>query len=133
MHFWIIKQKADVIREMVSEDGKLHGCGHHIRGGAAATTFFIVIKRFLEKGNKKGTVRFYGCPEEELLSGKVKMAYYHMFDGCDAAVTCIHPVQTWHMIMHTLLMHPHIFTFMESLLMQHLHRNREEALWMLWN
>ena len=87
-----LSQKADVTREMVSEDGVGHGCGHHMLG-AAATTAAIVIKRFLEKGNKKGTVRFYGCPEEELLSGKVKMAYYHMFDGCDAAVTW-HPSST---------------------------------------
>ena len=85
-----LSQKADVTREMVSEDGVGHGCGHHMLG-AAATTAAIVIKRFLEKGNKKGTVRFYGCPEEELLSGKVKMAYYHMFDGCDMALSW-HPM-----------------------------------------
>lgn len=48
---------------------------------------------FLRKGKQKGTVRFYGCPEEELLSGKVKMAYHHMFDGCDAAVSW-HPSDT---------------------------------------
>lgn len=51
----------------------------------------IAIKKFLEESGISGTVRFYGCPEEELLSGKVKMAYYHMFDGCDAAITW-HPM-----------------------------------------
>ena len=74
-----LSQKADIKKEMVSEDGVGHGCGHHMLG-AAATTAVIAIKRFLEKGKQKGTVRFYGCPEEELLSGKVKMAYHHMFE-----------------------------------------------------
>lgn len=87
-----LSQKADIKKEMVSEDGVGHGCGHHMLG-AAATTAAIAIKRFLEKGKQKGTVRFYGCPEEELLSGKVKMAYHHMFDGCDAAVSW-HPSDT---------------------------------------
>ena len=87
-----LSQKADIKKEMVSEDGVGHGCGHHMLG-AAATTAVIAIKRFLEKGKQKGTVRFYGCPEEELLSGKVKMAYHHMFDGCDAAVSW-HPSDT---------------------------------------
>ncbi len=86
-----LSQKADIKKEMVSEDGVGHGCGHHMLG-AAATTAVIAIKRFLEK-ETKGTVRFYGCPEEELLSGKVKMAYHHMFDGCDAAVSW-HPSDT---------------------------------------
>lgn len=50
-----------------------------------------MIKRFLEQEGIPGTLRFYGCPEEELLSGKVKMAYYHMFDGCDMALSW-HPM-----------------------------------------
>ena len=31
--------------------------------------------------------------KRQLLSGKVKMAYHHMFDGCDAAVSW-HPSDT---------------------------------------
>ena len=67
-------------------DAAGHGCGHNHMLGAGAVTGAIMIKRFLEQeGNIRGPLRFYGCPEEELLSGKVKMAYYHMFDGCDTA------------------------------------------------
>ena len=51
-----------------------HGCGHNLLG-AGAVTGAIMIKRFLEQEGIPGTLRFYGCPEEELLSGKVKMAY----------------------------------------------------------
>ena len=67
-----------------------HGCGHNLLG-AGAVTGAIMIKRFLEQEGIPGTLRFYGCPEEELLSGKVKMAYYHMFDGCDMALSW-HPM-----------------------------------------
>ena len=45
----------------------------------------------MEAEKLPGTIRFYGCPEEELLSGKVKMAYYKMFDGCDLALSW-HPM-----------------------------------------
>lgn len=85
-----LSQKACAVKEPVQKGGPGHGCGHNLLGAAAATGA-IAIKRFLEKEGISGTVRFYGCPEEELLSGKVKMAYYHMFDGCDIAITW-HPM-----------------------------------------
>lgn len=87
-----LSQKACTHKEAVQEGAPGHGCGHNMLG-AAAITAAVAIKRFLEKEKISGTVRFYGCPEEELLSGKVKMAYYHMFDGCDAAITW-HPSNT---------------------------------------
>ncbi len=67
-----------------------HGCGHNLLGAAAATAA-VALKNFMENENISGTIRFYGCPEEELLSGKVKMSYYHMFDGCDIALSW-HPM-----------------------------------------
>ncbi|MCI8638081.1 MAG: amidohydrolase [Coprococcus sp.] len=85
-----LSQKVCAEKEPVIPGGPGHGCGHNLLGAAAATTA-IAVKRFLEKGEAKGTIRFYGCPEEELLSGKVKMAYYHMFDGCDMALSW-HPM-----------------------------------------
>lgn len=69
-----------------------HGCGHNLLGAAAATAA-IALKKIKEKEGFSGTIRFYGCPEEELLSGKVKMAYYHMFDGCDVALSW-HPMSS---------------------------------------
>lgn len=67
-----------------------HGCGHNLLGSAASIAT-IAIKRFLEKGNLSGTVRFYGCPEEETLCGKVKMIAEGLFDGCDLALSW-HPM-----------------------------------------
>ena len=87
-----LSQKACAAKEPVKADAPGHGCGHNLLG-AASVTAAIALKRFLAGEGISGTVRLYGCPEEELLSGKVKMAYYHMFDGCDAAVTW-HPSST---------------------------------------
>ncbi len=81
-----LSQKARAVRDPVVAGGPGHGCGHNMLGAAAATAA-VAVKRMLETGAFTGTVRFYGCPEEELLCGKVKMAHDHMFDGCDAAIT----------------------------------------------
>ena len=85
-----LSQKSCTRREPVVEGAPGHGCGHNLLGTAAAVAA-IAVKRFLEEEKIPGTVRFYGCPEEELLSGKVKMAYYGMFEGCDLAISW-HPM-----------------------------------------
>ncbi|MBQ6438811.1 MAG: amidohydrolase [Mogibacterium sp.] len=83
-------QKASCVREEVTEGGAGHACGHNLLGAAAATGA-IALKRVLEADGLEGTVRFYGCPEEETLCGKVKMIHYNMFDGCDFAFSW-HPM-----------------------------------------
>lgn len=87
-----LSQKVSETKEEVTEGAPGHGCGHNLLGSAAATAA-IAVKRFLENEGMEGTIRFYGCPEEEMLSGKVKMAYYHMFDDCDMAISW-HPMST---------------------------------------
>lgn len=82
-----LSQKRDtVVKDPIVAGGPGHGCGHNLLGSAAATAA-IALKKLMEKENLTGTIRFYGCPEEELLSGKVKMAYYKMFEGCDLAIS----------------------------------------------
>lgn len=83
-------QKASCAREEVTAGGPGHACGHNLLG-AAAVTGAIALKRVLEADGLEGTVRFYGCPEEETLCGKVKMIHYNMFDGCDFAFSW-HPM-----------------------------------------
>ena len=73
-------------KDPVVAGGPGHGCGHNMIGAASATAA-IALKNIMEKEGLSGTIRFYGCPEEELLSGKVKMAYYKMFEGCDIALS----------------------------------------------
>ncbi len=85
-----LSQEVSYERKPVAEGNPGHGCGHNLLGTATAIGA-IAVKRFMEKNRISGTIRFYGCPEEELLSGKVKMVYHKMFEGCDAAVTW-HPM-----------------------------------------
>ena len=85
-----LSQKVTDYKEAVADGMPGHGCGHNLLGSAAAIGA-IAVKRYLEAEQISGTVRFYGCPEEELLCGKVKMAYYHMFDGGDLAISW-HPM-----------------------------------------
>lgn len=87
-----LSQKVSDKKEAMKEGAAGHGCGHNLLGSASAVAA-IAVKRFLENEGGEGTIRFYGCPEEELLSGKVKMAYYHMFDDCDMAISW-HPMST---------------------------------------
>ena len=82
-----LSQKNDSAeKDPVVAGGPGHGCGHNMIGAASATAA-IALKNTMEKEGLSGTIRFYGCPEEELLSGKVKMAYYKMFEGCDIALS----------------------------------------------
>lgn len=85
-----LSQKVSSVKDPVTPGAPGHGCGHNLLGSASATAA-IAIKRFLETESVSGTVRFYGCPEEELLCGKVKMSYYGMFEGCDLALSW-HPM-----------------------------------------
>ena len=87
-----LSQKVCPVKEPIQEGAPGHGCGHNLLGSAAVTAA-IAMKRVMEQENLPGTIRFYGCPEEELLCGKVKMAYYHMFDGCDVAIAW-HPASS---------------------------------------
>lgn len=68
----------------VENGGAGHGCGHNLIG-ACAFGGALSAKKYLAESGLSGTVRFYGCPQEELLDGKVLMAKYHAFDGCDMA------------------------------------------------
>lgn len=85
-----LSQKVDVKPNPAVPGGPGHGCGHNLLG-AAAFGAALAIKSYLEKTKKQGTVRFYGCPEEELLVGKVKMIKAGAFAGCDLALSW-HPM-----------------------------------------
>ncbi|MCF0140984.1 MAG: amidohydrolase [Mogibacterium sp.] len=85
-----LSQEASAERKAVEEGKPGHGCGHNLLGSGAYLAA-LAIKTFIEKGELKGTIRYYGCPEEELLSGKVKMIYHGMFEGCDFAMSW-HPM-----------------------------------------
>ena len=85
-----LSQTVATRREAVVPGGAGHGCGHNLLGvGALAAA--IALKREMEAEGKSGTVRFYGCPAEETLSGKVYMAKHGLYDDLGAAITW-HPM-----------------------------------------
>ena len=86
-----LSQKSVARREPVEEGAPGHGCGHNLFGvgslGAA-----VAIREAIERGDLDGTIRYYGCPAEETLVGKVYLARAGAFDDLDAALTW-HPSQ----------------------------------------
>ncbi len=77
-----LSQKAEAVRAAVIEDGPGHGCGHSLFGTASASGA-IAVKRAMEAGRLKGTLRFYGTPAEEALGGKNYMLEAGVFDDVD--------------------------------------------------
>jgi aminobenzoyl-glutamate utilization protein B len=62
-----------------------HGCGHHLFG-VASVAAGIELKKLMESGQLKGTVKVYGCPAEEGGSGKVYMVRAGLFKEVDAVI-----------------------------------------------
>ncbi len=87
-----LSQKASPVKEPVCEGAPGHGCGHNLLG-AAAIGSAVALKRYLTAHKMPGTVRYYGCPAEETLIGKVFMARDGVYDDLDAAITW-HPGAT---------------------------------------
>ncbi|WMJ76161.1 MULTISPECIES: amidohydrolase [unclassified Sedimentibacter] len=85
-----MSQKKDIKHNPVIEGGNGHGCGHNLLGSAAMGAA-LALKNYIKQDNVKGTIRFYGCPAEETLNGKVEMIRENAFDGCDVALSW-HPM-----------------------------------------
>lgn len=73
----------------VQEGAPGHACGHCAIASSMLGAV-LALKAQMEQEGLPGTIRFYGCPAEESLEGKVRMSRDHLFDGCDAALSC-HP------------------------------------------
>lgn len=65
-----------------------HGCGHNLIG-AGAICAAVALKRYLEKNTINATIKVFGCPAEEVITGKNFMAKAGVFNDLDA---CLH----WH-------------------------------------
>lgn len=86
-----LSQKTVPWKEPIVEGAPGHGCGHNIHG-AGGLAGAIAIKIAMEEQNIPGTVKFYGCPAEETLVGKVWLVRHNLFDGVDAVLSH-HPSQ----------------------------------------
>jgi len=83
-----MSQKSIIQKEPVVLGAPGHGCGHNLLG-AAHVGAVIGLKKEMEERNLKGTIIFYGCPAEEVLTGKPFMARGGGFQELDA-------VMAWH-------------------------------------
>ncbi|TWD98563.1 aminobenzoyl-glutamate utilization protein B [Neobacillus bataviensis] len=81
-----LSQKVSPEYSPVVTNGPGHGCGHNLLGTAGVEAV-IALKKQIDAEKLSGTIRYYGCPAEELLSGKTFMARSGAFDDLDCALT----------------------------------------------
>lgn len=67
------------------EGGPGHGCGHNLLGVGGMMAACAVKEIFAAQGIQ-GTIRYYGCPAEEQLTGKGMMAKLGYFEGTDLSL-----------------------------------------------
>ncbi|MEW9671835.1 M20 family metallopeptidase [Ammoniphilus sp. 3BR4] len=81
-----LSQTVGVVHEPIIPQGHGHGCGHNLLGTAGVEAV-IALKKVMDEEKRGGTIRYYGCPAEEVLSGKSYMARAGVFDDLDCALT----------------------------------------------
>jgi len=57
--------------------------------GVAEVAAAVATQKWMEKTQVAGTIRYYGCPAEEIGGGKVFMARDGLFNDLDAALSII--------------------------------------------
>ena len=67
-----LSQDDSTTKNLITNKTSGHACGHHLFG-AGSVAVGIDIKKQIEKGKIKGTIKVFGCPAEEGASGKVYM------------------------------------------------------------
>lgn len=78
-----LSQKPHSRKDPLIKGAPGHGCGHHIHGVSGMSAAIAVSKVMVAEG-LKGTIKFFGCPAEETLVGKVFMVRDGFFDSVDA-------------------------------------------------
>ena len=80
-----LSQDNSPTKTPVAAKNSAHGCGHHLFGTGSVAAG-IAIKKLLEEGKIKGTIKVYGCPAEEGGSGKVYMVREGLFNNVDVVL-----------------------------------------------
>jgi len=81
-----VSQHVDAKKSPVHEGWAGHGCGHNLLG-VGALGAAIALKHQMDTNKVPGTVKYFGCPGEENLSGKAFMARDGAFNDCDVCFT----------------------------------------------
>ena len=77
-----ISQDNSPTKTPIANKNSAHACGHHLFGTGSVASG-IAIKKLLEAGKIKGTIKVFGCPAEEGGSGKVYMVRDGLFNSVD--------------------------------------------------
>ncbi|UCH98310.1 MAG: amidohydrolase [Candidatus Aminicenantes bacterium] len=81
-----LSQKAgSVTQEPITPGAPGHGCGHNLFGTASAGAA-IAVKTIMQQYKLKGTIKFFGCPAEETVEGKIYMIRDGAFSGLDVCL-----------------------------------------------
>lgn len=67
------------------KEGNGQGCGHSLMAPACGSAA-IALKTAMEAEGLSGTVKFFACPAEETVEGKMHMARDGVFDGLDCCM-----------------------------------------------
>jgi len=82
-----LSQAAEWIKKPLKEGAPGHGCGHNLLG-TAGIGGVLAVKKAIDTGEVKGTIRYYGCPAEEKFNAKGYMiSPGGVFEDIDIAIT----------------------------------------------
>jgi aminobenzoyl-glutamate utilization protein B len=82
-----LSQTTDPIRNPLIEGAPGHGCGHNLLG-VAGIGAVLAIKEAIDVGAVKGTIKYYGCPAEEVFNTKGYMIDPgNVFEDIDISLT----------------------------------------------
>ena len=80
-----LSQKAQPTREPFRENDAGHGCGHNLLG-VGSLVAALAMREAIQEKRLNCTVKLFGCPAEETLTGKAFMAKEGLFDDLDVAL-----------------------------------------------
>ena len=80
-----LSQDSTAFKTALANKTSAHACGHHLFGTGSVAAG-ISIKKLLEAGKIKGTIKVFGCPAEEGGSGKVYMVREGLFNNVDVVL-----------------------------------------------
>ena len=78
-------QDSSYTKTPIANKNNGHACGHHLFGTGSIASG-IAIKKLMEEGKIKGTIKVYGCPAEEGGDGKVYMVRAGLFKDVDVVL-----------------------------------------------
>ena len=65
-----LSQKTSTKKEPIKVGNPGHGCGHNLLG-VGSLGAVLAVKEAMKNSGIKGTIKYFGCPAEEILIGKI--------------------------------------------------------------